>query len=168
MPEFPMSQRPQISSFLGFAARSAAIVAVVILSSACGGQETAADAESANASANLVRTTTSNFNLIQVDAQNAPPLLTCTTSAQTIVLNAGALAISGTSFVATFTGTQSRGGVTSTMIYQEKGSVRTSGTSYTFTSAQTGSHTGTLTNGLLSISGYSYCGAKHSMVYQQQ
>jgi hypothetical protein len=163
-----MSQRP--ASFLNLAARSASLVAVVLLASACGGQETAANAETA-ASAELSRTPapTTNFVLTQVDGQTTPPLFACPNSSiGSIVLNSGALAITKPSYVVNFSGTQTQNGVTSAKTFQEKGSVTVSGTTYAFTVPNSGTYKGTLTNGVLTVTGYPYCGATHTLVYQQQ
>lgn len=127
---------------------------------ACGGESPASLAQGSEA---LTSTTTTNFKLVSIDGNSTPPLLVCTANG-TVDVNGGTLTVGSTTYTATFTGTDN--GAPST--YTEKGKVSVSGNTYTFTAPGVGTFTGTLSNGTLTVSGYVYCGAPRTMVYQQQ
>ncbi len=142
--------------------RFAAPLAALALASACGGQAGSIDEE------NAALATTTNFVLTGIDNQTAAPFLTCTDATSTTQVNSGTLAVSGTSYNAAFTGTVTQNGVTADKTYQSKGKVAVSGSTYTFRVPSAGTFTGTLSNGTLTVGGYTYCGATHTLIYQQQ
>jgi hypothetical protein len=142
--------------------RYAAPLAALALASACGGQAPGMDEE------NAALATTTNFVLSGIDNQTAAPFLTCTTATSTTQVNSGTLAVSGTSYTAVFTGTVTQNGATANQSYQSKGKVAVSGNTYTFRVPGEGTFTGTLSNGTLTVGGYTYCGATHTLIYQQQ
>lgn len=145
---------------LGFAG-----IAAALLCSACGGQQTASlDRQSAA----VATKATTNFVLTGIDSQTTPPFLTCTTATSTVAVDGGTLEVGTTTYTAIFNGTETQNGVTAAKTYQDKGQVTVSGGSYAFRSPGVGTFTGTLSNGTLTVSGYTYCGATHTLVYQQQ
>ncbi|MFL5313200.1 MAG: hypothetical protein ACJ79H_22425 [Myxococcales bacterium] len=144
----------------------AAIAAAFVLSSACGGQEGSSSFDSQGAT--LASTATTNFVLSGSDSQTTPPFLTCTTATQTITVDSGTLAVGDRIYTAVFNGTVTQNGTTTPQTYQDKGQVSVSGNTYSFRSPGVGTFTGTLSNGTLTVGGYTYCGATHTLVYQQQ
>jgi hypothetical protein len=141
------------------------IAAGLLLCSACGGQQSASlDRESAA----LANKATTNFVLVGIDSQTTAPLLTCTTATSTTTIDSGTLAVGSTMYTAVFDGTVTQNGATAAQTYQDKGQVTVSGDTYTFRSPGVGTFTGTLTNGTLTVGDYTYCGATHTLVYQQQ
>jgi hypothetical protein len=115
-----------------------------------------------------VNTATTNFVLAGIDAQTAAPFLTCTDATSTTEVDSGTLAVGSTTYTAVFDGTVTQNGVTTPRSYQDKGKVSLSGSTYTFRSPGQGIFTGTLSNGTLTVGGYTYCGATHTLIYQQQ
>jgi hypothetical protein len=162
-----MSEQRLNPSFLSLVTRvaGAAIVAAFALSSACGGQE---ESSFASESAGLASSAPANFVLTGIDSQTTAPFLTCTTATETTTVDGGRLAVGGGSYTATFNGTVTQNGATAAKTYQEKGKVTISGNSYTFRAPGVGTFTGTLSNGTLTVGGYTYCGTTHTLVYQQQ
>ena len=149
--------------FLALSRFGAPLAALVVLASACGGQ---AGVDEENAA--LANTTTTNFVLTGIDGQTAAPFLTCTDATSTVEVDSGTLATTNTAYTATFSGTQTQNGVTAPKTYQDKGKISVSGSTVTFTSPGHGSFTGTLSNGTLTVGGVTYCGATHTVIYQQQ
>jgi hypothetical protein len=154
-------------SFVSLSTRvaGAAIAAALVLCSACGGQE---GSSFESQSAALANTAPTNFVLAGIDSQTAPPFLTCATATETTTVDGGKLAVGPSSYTAIFNGTITQNGATAARTYQDKGKVTVSGNTYTFRSPGVGTFTGTLTNGTLTVGGYTYCGATHTLVYQQQ
>ena len=155
------------ASFLSFPARvgGSALAAALVLSSACGGPQAVSLDEK---TVTLANTATTNFVLAGIDSQTTPPLLTCTTATQKITIDGGTLAVDATSYTAIFNGTVTQNGATTAQTYQDKGKVTVSGDVYTFRSPGVGTFTGTLSNGTLTVGGFTYCGATHTLVYQRQ
>src|SRR5689334_10944815 len=148
--------------FLALSRFGAPLAALVVLASACGGQ---AGLDEENAA--LAQTAT-NFVLTGIDAQTAAPFLTCTDATSTTEVDSGTLAVTNTAYTAVFNGTVTQNGATSPKSWQDKGKVSVSGSTYTLTSPGHGSFTGTLSNGTLTVGGVTYCGATHTLIYQQQ
>jgi hypothetical protein len=158
-----MSYKSQNASFLALSRFGAPLAALVLFASACGGQMPA-DPQSA-----ALTGPTTNFVLTGIDNQTTAPFLTCTDATSTTEVNSGTLAVGTTSYTAQFDGTVTQNGVTTAKTYPDKGRVSVSGTTYTFRSPGVGTFTGTLTNGtLMVVSDYTYCGATHTLTYQQQ
>jgi hypothetical protein len=159
-----MSVHRRNTSFSAAATR-AALAAALLVCAACGGQQAASLDQS---SAALAPTATTNFVLTAIDSQTTPPFLTCTTATQTITIDGGTLAVGSTTYTAIFDATVTQNGTTTAETYQDKGRVAVAGNTYTFRSPGVGTFTGTLSNGTLTVPGYTYCGATHTLVYQQQ
>ncbi len=161
-----MSQQRRNLSVLALSTRvGGAALAAALLLSACGGQQAASlDQQSAA----LANTATTNFVLTGIDSQTTPPFLTCTTATETITVDGGTLEVGTTMYTAIFNGTVTQNGVTTAQTYQDKGKVTVSGDTYTFRSPGVGTFTGTLSNGTLTVGVYTYCGATHTLVYQQK
>lgn len=144
--------------FLSMTLRSTALAAAVLLS-ACGGQETSAADEAA---ASTALTATTNYALVQADANVAAPFGTCQTTNGVVEVDAGKLAVSGGKFTATFSGLENGAAAG----YQTSGTVTSNNGTLTFKASGT-TFTGSITNGVLTATGNA-CGAVHTLVYQQQ
>jgi hypothetical protein len=162
-----MSEQRHNASLPTLASRlvGVALGAALLVSSACGGQQPGSLDQDRAA---LATTATTNFVLAGIDSQTTPPFLTCTTATQTITIDGGTLAVGDKIYTATFDGTVTQNGATTSQTYQDKGQVTVNGDTYTFRSPGVGTFTGTLANGTLTVGGYTYCGATHTLAYQQQ
>jgi hypothetical protein len=148
--------------FLSMTLRSAALAAAVLLS-ACGGQETsAADEAAASAELKVAPAPTVNYGLIGADGNVAAPFGSCQTSSGLVIVDAGKLAVTGSKFTATFTGTENGAAAG----YQASGTVTNNNGTLTFTTSGA-TFTGSVTNGVLTATGHA-CGAVHTLVYQPQ
>jgi hypothetical protein len=159
--ERPIPIFPDLSASLRWT-----VLASAVLVFACGGAPQAASLEQGSAA--LANAPTTNFVLAGIDSQTTPPFLTCTTATETITVDGGTLQVGTTSYTATFDVTVTQNGATTAETYQDKGKVSVSGNVYTFRSPGVGTFTGTLTDGTLTVSGYTYCGATHTLIYRQQ
>ena len=160
-----LHQRRNSSARAPSARVGGAALAAALLLSACGGQQAASLDQQSAALANKA---TTNFVLTGIDSQTTPPFFTCATATSTITVDGGTLEVGSTMYTAIFNGTQTQNGVTTAQTYQDKGQVTVSGATYNFRSPGVGTFTGTLSNGTLTVGGYAYCGATHTLVYRQQ
>lgn len=159
--EFPMSDESLSLPLRALCRLGVPLAALALLSTACGGQP-------AMGEENAALKTVTSFVLAGIDAQTAAPFFTCTTAASTGEVDGGTLTVGDTSYAAVFDGTVTQNGATTVQSYTDKGKVSVSGTTYTFRSPGEGTFTGTLSNGTLTVGGYTYCGATHTLIYQQQ
>ena len=99
----------------------------------------------------------------------SPPIVCTDASGATTTVTGGTVTLAPNGkFTATFTTqTTSSDGATTTSSYTEKGTYSVSGTTVTFKVPGSGTYTGTLENGSLTIADYPLCGMTHTAIFDQ-
>jgi hypothetical protein len=114
--------------------------------------------------ANAVAATTQTFTLSSV----TPPIQCTDASGAVTTVTGGTLVLSSTGkFEATFATQTDTNGVITTGTVTQKGSFTQSGSTITFKVPGTGTFTGALVDGTLTITGLPLCGSTHTAVFTQ-
>ena len=122
--------------------------------------------------AGLVLTTalslaTTTYQLTQVDSQTLP-VVVCTASGTTTSVTSGTLELAAKNkFKLTLNVDQTTGGTTTQQVITQNGTYAQKGNTITFKVPGAGTFTGTTSGGVLTVEGYPYCGATHSLTFQQ-
>ena len=108
------------------------------------------------------------YQLTQIDSQPLPVVVCTDASGATTSVTSGTLDLAGKNkFTLTLNIDKTSGGTTTQQVVTQPGTYSQKGDAITFKVPGVGTFTGTISNGVLTVAGYPYCGATHSLTFQQ-
>ena len=108
------------------------------------------------------------YQLTQIDSQPLPVVVCTDASGATTSVTSGTLDLAAKNkFTLTLNVDKTSGGATTQQVVTQHGTYSQKGDAITFKVPGVGSFTGTISNGVLTVAGYPYCGATHSLTFQQ-